>query len=140
MFQRRQVTPNVACASAMQRSVQHAHSSPPAYATPLTAAIVGFARSVQRVGPIIPGRSPRTCAARSASETGTTSSPANASLRSPPAQNASSPAPVRMPTSASSSSRNRVHAAISSRATTGPMAFIRSGRSIVMTVTGPSCS
>ena len=30
MFQRRQVTPNVACSSAMQRSVQHAHSSPPA--------------------------------------------------------------------------------------------------------------
>ena len=30
MFQRRHVTPNVACSSAMARSVQHAHSSPPA--------------------------------------------------------------------------------------------------------------
>ena len=77
-------------------------------------------RSVQRVGPIIPGRSPRTCAARSSGAIGTTSSPANASLRSPPAQNASSPAPVRMPTSAASSSRKRVHAATSSRRDDGP--------------------
>jgi hypothetical protein len=30
MFQRRQVTPKVACASAIARSVQQTHSSPPA--------------------------------------------------------------------------------------------------------------
>src|SRR5829696_8814888 len=42
MFQRRQVTPNVACSSAIARSVQHTHSRPPAYATPFTAAMVGL--------------------------------------------------------------------------------------------------
>jgi hypothetical protein len=88
----------------------------------------------------MPGRSPRTCAARSSALSGTTCSPANASFRSPPAQNASSPAPVSTATSAASSSAKRVHASSSSAAIAGPIAFMRSGRSRVITVTGPSCS
>ena len=36
--------------------------------------------------------------------------------------------------------RKRSQASTSSRWVRGPIAFIRSGRSIVMTVTGPSCS
>ena len=68
------------------------------------------------------------------------SSPANAAFRSPPAQNAVSPAPVRTPTRAVSSARKRSQASISSRCVCGPMAFMRSGRLMVMIVTGPRCS
>ena len=61
-------------------------------------------------------------------------------LRSAPAENARSPAPVRMATQAESSSRNRTQAATSASWVSGSIAFIASGRVIVMVNTRSFCS
>ena len=85
----------------------------------------------------MPSASPRLWASTSSRLVGPTGSPSSRLLRSPPALKARSPAPVRIPTSASSSSRKRPQASTSSRWVRAPIAFIRSGRSIVITAAGP---
>ena len=108
-------------------------------ARPLEAAGVGDAVDGRdgRLVDVVHRDGPSTPSAGLAS---TRSSPANAAFRSPPAQNATSPAPVRTPTNALSSARNLSHASTSSRCVCGPMAFMRSGRLMVMMVTGPRVS
>ena len=89
------VTAKRAWSAAMVMSHICASRNPPAYATPFTAAIVGFSTSMLR--PKI-GRK---------SGGGISSDVSAISLRSPPAQNALSPAPVSTSTSAVSSSLKR---------------------------------
>ena len=86
---RRSVKPNRALGAATRRSHHSASSKPPARHQPETAAIVGFgeARRVKPSGP--PG--------------GVCASSVSSALRSAPAQNASSPAPVTISTRAPSS-------------------------------------
>ena len=61
-------------------------------------------------------------------------------LRSAPAQKLFSPAPVRMATHAPSSSRKRVHAWTRASWVSGSIAFMASGRLIVMVTILPACS
>src|SRR5881227_1517786 len=78
----------------IRRSHQSASSSPPARHQPEIAAMVGF-DGVRRVNPIGPAGSPSRGAKLSIA------------LRSAPAQNATSPAPVRISTRAPSSASKR---------------------------------
>jgi len=108
----------------MRTSHHSASSRPPARHQPLIAAIVGF-DAIRRVKPSGPsGRSIR--------------GPNDSMLfRSAPAQKATSPAPVRMKTRASSSASKRWNAS-PSRAPVGPStALRRSGRLIVTTAAAP---
>jgi hypothetical protein len=61
-------------------------------------------------------------------------------FRSAPAENAFSPAPVRIATHASGSSRNRIQASISSPCVSGSIAFMASGRFSVIVTTWSCCS
>ena len=125
---RRQNTPKTASSAATRRSHQSASSMPPATAYPSTAAITGL-DSVRRVGPIGPG--PWSGMGRR--------SPSATALRSAPAQNVPA-APVSTATERSSSPSKATKASRSWSAQTLSTAFRRSGRLIVTTVTGPSCS
>ena len=89
------VTAKRADSAATHRSQFWASRKPPAYATPFTAAMVGLATLILRPNW---GRK---------SGGGTVSELSAISFRSPPAQNARSPAPVRTSTLAVSSALNR---------------------------------
>src|SRR4030095_4039425 len=95
------------------------NAQPPAYATPLTAAITGFATWIftLSVGRKFRGKVP---SLRDA-----------ISLRSAPAQNAFSPAPVRIATRALSSLANRSQAAANPSRTALLIALRDSGRLMV---------
>ena len=103
----------------------------------MTAAIVGLPTSVQRVGPEDAVALAAVVGGELLGVASIGGSPAKDAFRSPPAQKARSPVPVRIPTSASSSSRKAPQAPTSSAAVSPSIAFIRSGRSIAITVTGP---
>ncbi len=122
------LTANDACSAATTRSHCWASRNPPANATPLTAAIVGFGTSMLRPN----------CGRKSG---GATSSAVSAiSLRSPPAQNAFSPAPVSTSTAAESSASNRRMPSHSPSRTALFSALRASGRSIVIQATPSSTS
>ena len=125
---RRQNTPKMASSAATRRSHQSASSIPPATAYPSTAAITGLDR-VSRVGPIGPG--PWSGMGRR--------SPSATALRSAPAQKVPS-APARTATERASSQSKATKASRSWSAQTLSTALRRSGRLMVTTVTGPSCS
>ena len=98
-----------------------ASSSPPPTATPLIAAMIGFGQSKSRVirpngGRASPCTSPPS-AVRSA-----------VALRSLPAENARSPAPVRIATQTPGSSRKSSQISASSLCASRCNAFITSGR------------
>ncbi len=119
------VMANRAWSAATHRSQFCASRKPPAYATPLTAAMVGLVTSTVRPN----------CGTKSG---GGTVSPVSAiSLRSPPAQNALSPAPVSTRTRASSSALNRSTPASRPSRTALFSALRASGRLIVSQATGP---
>jgi len=101
---------------------------PPATAYPSTAPITGFER-VSRVGPI--GPLPWSGMGRR--------SPSATALRSAPAQNVPA-APVKMATEPSSSRSKAKKASRNPSAQRLSTALRRSGRVMVTTVTGPSCS
>ncbi len=108
--------PSIACSAATMRSHASAISSPPPSATPFTAAITGFSRSVRDVMPAKPLRGMRgiPCIA--------------VHLRSLPAEKAFSPAPVTTATRMSPSSAKSFQQASSSSCAGGWSAFITSGR------------
>jgi len=117
------LTAKVACSAATTRSHSCASRKPPANATPLTAAIVGFATSMLRPN----------CGAKSFG--GTLSAFCAISFKSPPAQNALSPTPVRTSTFAASSSLKRRTASKSPVRTALFSALRASGRLIVSQAT-----
>jgi hypothetical protein len=130
---RTSVSPKTACSAATRTSQQSISSSPPASAYPFTAAMIGFQISRPRVIPPSPGSLwPRALVFPNAC--------GMSFFRSAPAENAFSPAPVRIATQASGSSRNRVHASISYWCISGSTAFMASGRSIVIVTTRSCCS
>lgn len=110
---------NEACSEAMTKSHDATMVSPKPMAGPLTAAMTGFhtsrpdssdcAEGISQNVPLPPPTAPP------------------GSLRSAPAQKAA-PAPVTMPTQASSSSRKRAHAALRSARSSVLMALRASGR------------
>ena len=117
------MTANRADSAATHRSQFCASRNPPAYATPFTAAIVGLATSMLRPNW---GRK---------SGGGTVRATSAISFRSPPAQNARSPAPVSTSTLAPSSSLNRRTPANRPSRTALLSALRASGRSIVSQAT-----
>jgi hypothetical protein len=117
---------NVAVSAAMHRSQHWASRNPPAHATPFTAAMVGLATSMLR-----PNWGTK-------SGGGTVSAVSAISFRSPPAQNAFSPAPVSTRTFAVSSSLKRRTPAYRPVRTAALSALRASGRSMVSQATPPS--
>jgi hypothetical protein len=114
---------NVACSAATHRSQHWASRKPPAQAIPFTAAIVGLAMSMLRPNW---GRK---------SSGGTVSAVSAISFRSPPAQNALSPAPVSTRTFAPESSLKRRAPANRPSRTAAFSALRASGRSMVSQAT-----
>ena len=114
-------SPKRAWSAATMMSHASASSSPPPTATPLTAAIIGFGQWKSRVirpngGRVSPWMS-LPLAVRSA-----------VALRSLPAENARSPAPVRIATQTCGSSRKSSQISASSRCASRCSAFMTSGR------------
>ena len=105
-----------------------ASSKPPPIATPLTAAMSGLVRSKRAVRP------PKKVRGR------VMSFPAAWYLRSLPALNARSPAPVTMATQSSGSAAKSSKTRSSSKLAGGWIAFITSGRLMVTTRRRPSRS
>jgi hypothetical protein len=119
---------NRACPAAMHRSHICASRNPPANATPFTAAIVGLTIVMFRPN----------CGRKSGG--GTSSEVSAISFRSPPAQNAWSPAPVSTSTKADSSSLNRRAPSHKPSRTAWLSALRASGRSIVSQATPSTTS
>ncbi len=115
-----------AFSAAMMMSQASAVSNPPPIATPLTAAMRGLSRSKRWLSPANPvaGRGPRR--------------PAAWTLRSLPAENARSPAPVMIPTQRSGLAANSFHTWSNSQCASLCKAFITSGRLIVTMRRRPS--
>src|SRR6266705_3739078 len=122
-------TPNTAVALATMKSERTASSQPPARAKPSTAAITGTGQRSTRNAAC----SKITCWARHAS-----SVIALRSLRSPPAQNARSPAPVKTTARPRESRRSPSKQARRSSPIAVFIAFIASGRFSVTVTTKPS--
>ena len=114
------VIANCARVLATHKSQAWAIIHPPAKATPLTAAIVGLVTSM-----LSPGTG-------NMSRGGTVSRSSVISFRSPPAQNALSPEPVRMATRSAGSRSKRSHAAKRPVRMSLPRALRASGRFKVM--------
>jgi len=117
------VMANVAPSAATHRSQLWANMKPPAQAIPLTAAMVGLAISMLR-----PNWGTK-------SSGGTVSAVSAISFRSPPAQNAFSPAPVSTSTLALSSELNRRAPAKRPSLAAAFSALRASGRSMVSQAT-----
>ena len=115
------VMANCARVLATHRSHACAIIQPPAKATPLTAAIVGLVSSM-----LSPGTG-------NISRGGTASCRSTISFRSPPAQKAFSPDPVRIATRSAGSRSNRSQAAKRPSRMSLPRALRASGRFKVMT-------
>ncbi len=116
---RRSKQPNTAPAPATLRSHHSASSRPPATQGPATAAMVGFETLIRQIPSQPSAVSSRSKATRSA-----------------PAQNTPL-APVRIPTRASGSASKSFQARYKPSAVARSMALRRSGRSMVITATGP---
>src|SRR2546426_8937236 len=122
-------TPNTAVSLATMKSERTASSQPPARAKPSTAAITGTGQRSTRNAAC----SKITCWARQAS-----SVISLRSLRSPPAQNARSPAPVKTTARTRESRRSPSKQARRSSPIAVFIAFIASGRFSVTVTTKPS--
>src|SRR5213594_2822736 len=122
-------TPNTAVSLATMKSERTASSQPPARAKPSTAAITGTGQRSTRNAAC----SKITCWARHAS-----SVISLRSLRSPPAQNARSPAPVKTTARTRESRRSPSKQARRSSPIAVFIAFIASGRFSVTVTTKPS--